>query len=139
MTNQIIEILKQDYQQFPKNQNYNIYADKVYFQDPLNKFIGIKRYKKMINFMATWFQEIKMELHNIDQEKNTIHTKWTLHWKTPLPWKPAIAISGRSELQLNQDNLIISHIDYWDCSIWDVIKQHLQQFSPPLPPNSREN
>ena len=65
-----------------------------------------------------------MDLHEINLSGNRIDTEWTLHWITPLPWQPAIAISGRSELKLNDDNLIISHIDYWHCSGWDVIKQH---------------
>jgi hypothetical protein len=122
----IIDILKTDYQRFPLNQTYNIYAEDVYFQDPLNKFIGIKRYQKMIKFLDTFFKNIKMELHNIEQENDVIYSKWTLYLTSPLPWQPAIAISGTSELKLNSDNLIISHIDYWDCSIFDVIKQNFR-------------
>jgi Uncharacterized conserved protein (DUF2358) len=121
----IIDILKEDYQRFPVNQTYNIYADNVYFKDPLNEFQGIKRYQEMIGFMSKWFQEIKMDVHDIEQKGNLINTRWTLHWTTPLPWQPRIAISGQSELTLDQNNLIISHVDYWDCSRWDVIRQHI--------------
>ncbi len=120
----IIEILKQDYQRFPVNQTYSIYAPDVYFQDPLNKFRGVKRYKEMINFIQTWFLNSKMDLHNIERLGNTIKTEWTLSWNTPVPWKPRISITGWSELGLNSENLIISHIDYWNCSRLDVIKQH---------------
>ena len=45
----VISILKQDYQKFPTDQNYSIYAENVYFEDPLNKFRGIGRYQKMIS------------------------------------------------------------------------------------------
>jgi hypothetical protein len=121
----ILEIVNQDYQHFPINQTYSIYADNVYFQDPLTKFRGLERYKKMINFMATWFQDIQLDLHEIHQVDNKIETQWTLHWTTPLPWRPAITIPGRSELTLNADGLIASHIDYWHCSPFDVLKQHL--------------
>ncbi|MEH2086056.1 DUF2358 domain-containing protein [Nostoc sp.] len=120
----IIEILKQDYQRFPVNQTYSIYAPEVYFQDPLNKFRGVKRYKEMINFIQTWFLNPKMDLHNIQRLGDTIKTEWTLSWNTPLPWKPRISIPGWSELGLNSDGLIISHIDYWNCSRLDVVKQH---------------
>lgn len=119
----IIEILKQDYQQFPENQSYQIYADNVYFEDPMNHFNGLNRYQQMIGFMKTWFWDIQLDLHNITQTENLIETRWTLSWTTPLPWKPRISISGRSELKLNAHNLIESHIDYWDCSRWDVVKQ----------------
>ncbi|MCM0593763.1 MAG: DUF2358 domain-containing protein [Gloeotrichia echinulata IR180] len=120
----IVQILKDDYQRFPINQTYSIYAAEVYFQDPLNKFRGVERYKKMINFIQTWFLNPKMDLHDIQTEGDTIKTEWTLSWNTPLPWKPRISISGWSELRLNAENLIVSHIDYWYCSQLDVLKQH---------------
>jgi hypothetical protein len=94
----IIAILRQDYQRFPIDQTYDIYADNVYFQDPLNQFRGIKRYREMIGFMSQWFQAIKMDVHAIEQQGNIINTRWTLHWTTPLPWRPRIAISGRSRI-----------------------------------------
>ncbi|NES86393.1 MAG: DUF2358 domain-containing protein [Moorea sp. SIO2B7] len=121
----IIEILKEDYQRFPFNQTYNIYSSNVYFKDPLNQFRGIERYKKMINFLSTFFNDIKMDLHEIQRTENIIKTEWTLHMTSPLPWKPRLSIPGRSELQLDQDELIISHIDYWNCSPFDVLKQNL--------------
>ncbi|MBD2509313.1 DUF2358 domain-containing protein [Nostoc muscorum FACHB-395] len=120
----IIEILKEDYQRFPVNQTYSIYAPDVYFQDPLNKFRSVKRYQKMINFIQTWFLNPKMDLHNIQRLGDTIKTEWTLSWNTPLPWKPRISIPGWSELGLNSDGLIVSHVDYWNCSPLDVVKQH---------------
>ncbi|MEH2293859.1 DUF2358 domain-containing protein [Nostoc sp.] len=120
----IIKILKEDYQRFPLNQTYSIYAPDVYFQDPLNKFRGVKRYKEMINFIQTWFLAPKMDLHNIQRLEDTIKTEWTLSWNTPLPWKPRISIPGWSELGINSDDLIVSHVDYWNCSRLDVVKQH---------------
>ncbi len=120
----IIEILKADYQRFPRDQTYKIYAKDVYFKDPMTEFRGIKRYQAMIGFMSQWFQNIQMELHHIEQIGDRLETRWTLSWTTPLPWQPRIAISGKSELMLNDQNLIISHIDYWDCSRWDVLQQH---------------
>lgn len=120
----IIKILKEDYQRFPADQTYSIYAENVFFQDPLNKFRGVKRYKQMIGFIDTWFIDVKMDLHDISQSGDTIKTEWTLSWNTPLPWKPRIAIPGWSELRLNNNRAIVSHIDYWNCSRIDVLKQH---------------
>lgn len=119
----IISILKQDYQNFPADQTYSIYAENVYFEDPLNKFRGIDRYQKMIGFMKSWFNDIQLELHHISQSGDLIKTRWTLSWIAPLPWKPPMAIPGWSELKLNTDELINSHIDYWDISRIDVLKQ----------------
>ena len=121
----IIDILKTDYQQFPHNQTYEIYAENVYFQDPMNKFYGVKRYQQMIGFINQYFLDIKLELHHIAQTENAIATQWTLKWIAPVPWKPAMSIPGRSELKVNDEGLIISHIDYWDISRLDVLTQLL--------------
>ena len=42
----VVEILNQDYQRFPENQTYEIYAQDVYFKDPLNEFRGVDRYQR---------------------------------------------------------------------------------------------
>ncbi len=120
----ILEILTADYQRFPEQPTFSIYAPDVYFKDPLTQFRGLKRYQEMIGFMQRWFQEIQLELHSISTEGTLITTRWTLSWTTPLPWQPRIHISGRSDLLLDHNGLICSHIDYWDCSIWNVLQQH---------------
>ncbi|MBE9178378.1 DUF2358 domain-containing protein [Oculatella sp. LEGE 06141] len=120
----ILEILREDYRKFPHDQTYSIYADDVYFKDPLNEFRGRDRYRTMIGFIKTWFINPRMDVHTLERHGNTVKTEWTLHWNTPLPWKPNIAIPGWSELLVNEDGLITSHVDYWRCSRIDVVKQH---------------
>lgn len=120
----IVERLKADYARFPKDQSYDLYAEDVYFKDPLNEFRGCDRYREMIGFIDQWFKQPKMDLQDISQTGKFIRTDWTLSWTTPLPWQPRIAIPGWSELTLNDGGLITSHIDYWRCSRWDVVKQH---------------
>lgn len=120
----ILEILKQDYQRFPKDQTYSLYAKDVYFQDPLNEFRGVQRYQKMVQFLGTFFKNVQMDLREIHREQDTIETQWTLYLTSPLPWKPRLAIPGRSELKINEEGLIAAHIDYWNCSRWEVLKQN---------------
>ena len=120
----ILQILKDDYQRFPVDQTYSIYAKDVYFKDPTSEFQGVDRYKRTIAFVQAWFRHCKMDLHHIQQTGNSIRTDWTLSWNTPLPWHPRITIPGWSELTLNADGLIVSHLDYWHCSRLDVLKQH---------------
>lgn len=125
MTNMdILQILKKDYSRFPADQTYSIYAEDVYFKDPMTEFRGIRRYQQMIGFIQTFFLNCRMDLHDMQQNGNAIRTNWTLSWNTPLPWKPPISISGWSELTLNDQGAIASHIDYWHCSRFDVLKQH---------------
>ncbi len=122
----LIEILRADYARFPADQTYAIYDPEVYFKDPLNEFRGRDRYERTIQFIATWFRDVVMELHQIQQTGDRIETEWTLHWTSPLPWQPRITIPGRSELHLAGDR-IIAHIDIWHCSRLHVLQQH---FSP---------
>lgn len=121
----LLEILRADYARFPEDPSYEIYAEDVYFRDPMTSFRGRDRYRQMIGFMARWFEEIRLELHGIEQEGDRIHTRWTLSWTTPLPWRPRITIPGTTELIVNRENQIVSHVDSWDCSRWDVVRQHL--------------
>ncbi len=123
----IVEILRDDYRRFPANQTYSLYAQDIFFQDPLNKFRGIKKYKAMIGFINTFFIAPKMDLQAINRVGDTIKMEWVLSWNTPLPWKPRIAIPGWSELKINDDGLIASHVDYWKCSRLDVVKQHFSK------------
>lgn len=120
----ILEALKADYQQFPHNQTYSLYAEDVFFKDPMTQFRGVKRYQAMIRFIQTWFRNCTMKVHDIQQNGDRIRTDWTLTWNTPLPWNPHIAISGWSDLTVNPQGLIIAHIDHWHCSKLNVIKQH---------------
>ncbi|NJK39658.1 MAG: DUF2358 domain-containing protein [Oscillatoriales cyanobacterium RM2_1_1] len=120
---ELIEILKADYERFPENQTYSIYAPDVYFKDPLTEFRGLEKYQKMIDFIRQWFVAVQFDVHDLAQEGGEILSRWTLSWTVPLFWRPRVSISGRSQLQVNSENLIISHIDDWDCSRLDVLKQ----------------
>ena len=119
----LVDILREDYARFPANQTYSLYAPDVFFQDPLNRFRGINRYRAMIKLIETVFIDVRMDLHAIERTGDEIKMRWTLSWNAPLPWKPRMAISGSSELQVNSEELIASHVDYWDCSRLDVLKQ----------------
>ena len=121
----VIETLKADYNRFPKDQTYSLYAEDVYFKDPMNEFRGRDRYQTMLSFIDTWFRNPLLELHDIQRNGDEIRSDWTLYWTTPLPWQPRIQIPGWSELTLNSDGLIGSHVDYWKCNKWDVVKQHI--------------
>lgn len=123
-TEQIIGQLKTDYARFPQDQSYGLYAKDVQFEDPLNSFSGVEKYQKMIGFLSRFFRDIEMELHDIEKTNSElITTHWTLNMTAPVPWAPRLSITGRSELGLNSQQLINSHIDYWNCSRLDVLKQ----------------
>lgn len=122
----IISILKQDYQNFPANQHYDIFAEDFYFEGFFNKFRGIEIYKQMINLYETGFIDTELKLVDIVKSEDIIKTQWILSWTAPFPWKPRVTLPGRSEAKLNADGLISSHIDYLDISHSDLLKQLFQ-------------
>ncbi len=128
----VIQQVKADYAQFPREQSYHLYAKDVYFKDPMNEFRGVEPYQRMIGFIERWFRNIELELHGVEQPQTDMFiTRWTLHFTAPTPWHPRISIPGWSELQLNDAGLICSHIDYWNCSRWSVLKQVFSSVNQP--------
>jgi hypothetical protein len=121
----VLATLREDYARFPENQTYTLYAEDIVFADPIMRVRGRQKYQDMIRFLATWLQHIRLELHEIYQRNQVIHTRWTMSWTAPLPWRPRVVVTGRSELTLNDQGQIQQQIDYWDCSRWEVIRQHL--------------
>ncbi len=121
---ELAEIVKADYGRFPAAQTYEIYAEDVRFKDPVYDFQGLTRYKAMIGFITRWFAHLTLDLHDLAIADDTIQTRWTMSWNAPLPWQPRISVTGRSELRVNAAGKICAHVDTWDCTRWDVIRQH---------------
>ncbi|MCS7030325.1 MAG: DUF2358 domain-containing protein [Gloeomargarita sp. SKYG116] len=120
----ILATLEADYARFPRDQTYSIYAEDIVFADPMMRVRGRQNFQGMIHFLATWFRDIRLDLHEMRQDGPVIHTRWTMSWIAPLPWRPRVTVTGRSELTLNAQGLIQQQIDYWDCSRWDLLRQH---------------
>lgn len=128
----ILQTLREDYLRFPADQTYDIYSDQVYFRDPMNEFRGRERYRQMIQWIDQWFQDIQMDLHQITQQDHQILTQWTLSWNLPLPWRPRLRVDGWTEIQLDDQGLIQSHVDYWKCTRTDLLKQVFFRSRPDL-------
>jgi hypothetical protein len=126
----LIEQLRADYARFPQAQSYHLYAEDVYFRDPMTSFRGVDRYRKMISTLDRLFKDPQLELHSIHQNGQSIRTDWTLSWRSPLPWKPRVQICGWSDLTVNRRGLIDSHIDSWHTSKASVMAQHFPYFFP---------
>ena len=121
----ILTALRQDYDRFPLDQTYSLYSETVFFKDPITEFRGVKKYQEMIALIDRFFHDPQLDLHDIQQTGDRIRTDWTLSWTTPLPWKPRIRISGWSDLTIDlATGLITQHIDFWNCTRWNVVQQH---------------
>lgn len=100
--------------------HYSIYSDDVFFEDPLNKFRGVQRYKSNISFLGESFvfsdAELRLfDLRIIGHEQNIIRTRWRLSMIANFPWRPCISFTGQSDYVVNlSTGKVEKHIDYWD-------------------------
>lgn len=120
---QVMETLIQDYARFPDDQTFALYDPQVQFRDPMSRIRGREQFQTMIAWMQRWFRDLRLELHDIRAEGSLIHTRWRMRWIAPLPWQPAMVVTGRSELKVNEQGLIAAQTDYWDCSRWQLLQQ----------------
>ena len=73
----MLQRLREDYARFPDDQSYDLYAEDVYFKDPMTEFRGIARYQQMIGMIDRFFTQPQLELHDIQQMGQAIRTDWT--------------------------------------------------------------
>ncbi|HEY9811090.1 MAG TPA: DUF2358 domain-containing protein [Halomicronema sp.] len=130
---QIIETLKQDLPTlFEKDISYDIYSQDIYFKDPVNTFKNKFNYRIIfwtLRFHGKlFFKELYFDLHNVSQiAENIIIAQWTVRGVLRLPWKAQLFFNGDSTYKLNQNSLIYEHIDQWDRTPAEILKQFLPQ------------
>jgi hypothetical protein len=117
---------------FERDLSYDIYSQDISFKDPVNTFKGKFNYRIIfwtLRFHGQlFFTEIYFDLHNIQQpapesEPEIILANWTVRGILRLPWKPTLFFNGYSTYKLNQAGLIDEHIDTWDRSPLEILKQ----------------
>lgn len=127
----IIEILKLDLPTlFQKDISYDIYTQNIYFKDPVNTFQGKFNYRIIfwtLRFHAKlFFREIYFDVHQIDRvETDSIRVDWTVRGTLRLPWRSKLFFNGYSMYKLDRNCLIYEHIDTWDRSPTEILKQFL--------------
>lgn len=127
----IINTLKQDLPAlFERDISYDIYSSNIIFRDPVNYFKGKLNYRIIfwtLRFHGRlFFTELFFDLHDVSwSEVNTIRADWTVRGQLRVPWQSSIFFNGYSLYTLNPDGLIYSHIDRWDRSPGDILRQFL--------------
>ena len=130
---QVVNTLKKDLPTlFDKDISYDIYSQDIYFQDPVNKFKGKINYRIIfwtLRFHAQlFFTEIYFDLHDVNRiNENTILANWTVRGILRVPWKARLFFNGYSTYKLNIDHLIYEHIDTWDRSSGEILKQFIRK------------
>ncbi len=84
--------------------------EKIIFVDPFNKIKGKNNLKILLTSFLYKFNNPKFNILNVTKDRTSHFVKWKLELRYK---KKKIIFFGMSELVV-KNNLIISHIDYWD-------------------------
>lgn len=124
-----IETLKHDLPTlFDRDISYEIYTRDIEFKDPVNRFKGKLNYRIIfwtLRFHARlFFTEIFFDLHSVDRAAaDTILANWTVRGTLRVPWKAQIFFNGYSTYKLDSEGTIYEHIDTWDRSPGEILRQ----------------
>lgn len=115
---------------FERDLSYDIYSQDIFFRDPVNTFKGKFNYRIIfwtLRFHGRlFFTELFFDLHQVEAvDWNTIRADWTVRGTLRLPWKANLLFNGFSTYKFNEQGLIHEHIDTWDRSPGDILRQFL--------------
>ena len=83
----------------------------IIFVDPFNNIKGLDNFKNIFYHMFDTVEEPKFDIIDYAQNKDHIFLKWKM---TFYAFKASQTIEGMSDITLNKEGKVISHLDYWD-------------------------
>ncbi|WP_025900160.1 nuclear transport factor 2 family protein [Sneathiella glossodoripedis] len=89
-------------------------AEDVFFKDPFNELRSRKLLKRVFLDMFEKCENYSFDVHSIYYNANpdSFILKWT--FKATLPKLGDLDFDGLSEVSINEEGKVISHVDYWD-------------------------
>ena len=97
---------------FKNIEKFDDLVDKdIEFSDPFNHFKGIENFKKVFYHMFKNVKNPSFIILDYSKNKHKVFLKWKMVFYA---FKSKQFIEGISEITLNNDGKINSHIDYWD-------------------------
>lgn len=117
---------------FQQDISYDIYTQDIDFRDPVNHFKGKFNYRIVfwtLRFHARlFFSQISFDLHSVTySEPDTILATWTVRGILRLPWSPNLYFNGTSTYKFNPAFQIYEHVDTWDRSPIEILKQFVEK------------
>ena len=117
---------------FDRDISYDIYSQDIFFRDPVNTFKGKFNYRIIfwtLRFHGRlFFTDLHFDLHRVEAtDPTTIRADWTVRGTLRLPWRAKLFFNGYSIYKLNDAALIYEHIDTWDRSPGEILRQFWQR------------
>ena len=85
--------------------------ENIVFIDPFNNVIGSENFKKIFYHMFKNVKNPKFSVLDFTIGKKNVYLKWEMSFKA---FNSIQKIEGVSEIILNKNGKVSSHIDYWD-------------------------
>ena len=85
--------------------------ENIYFEDPFNKVYGIENFKRIFSNTLNKLDNVEFKVLNIISKNNIYIIKWEMIY---FAFNKNNSIFGLSEVTIDKNEKIISHIDYWD-------------------------
>ncbi|MBL6850862.1 MAG: nuclear transport factor 2 family protein [Alphaproteobacteria bacterium] len=85
--------------------------ENIIFIDPFNNIKGSNEFKKIFYHMFKSVKDPKFLIIDYLVGKNIVFLKWKMSFNA---FNSSQQIEGVSELRINEEGKIYSHIDYWD-------------------------
>jgi len=85
--------------------------ENIIFIDPFNNIKGSNEFKKIFYHMFKNVKDPKFLIIDYLVGKNIVFLKWKMSFNA---FNSSQQIEGVSELRINEEGKIYSHIDYWD-------------------------
>ena len=89
----------------------DLVVKEIIFIDPFNNIKGLDNFKNIFYHMFDTVEEPKFDIVDYAQNKDHIFLKWKM---TFYAFKASQTIEGMSDITLNKEGKVISHLDYWD-------------------------
>ncbi len=89
----------------------DLVVNDIIFIDPFNNIKGLDNFKNIFYHMFDTVEEPKFDIVDYAQSKDHIFLKWKM---TFYAFKASQTIEGMSDITLNNEGKVISHLDYWD-------------------------
>ena len=89
----------------------HLVTNDIIFVDPFNNIRGLNNFKKIFYHLLDNVKQPKFIIIDYAQKKDQIFVKWKMSFYA---FNALHIIEGMSDITLNEEGKIKSHLDYWD-------------------------
>jgi len=102
-------------QETPIEKYAHIFDEKIYFEDPFQKVVGLSNVYGVFQHMYETLYDPRFIIDEIISERQCAYFRWTFSYQRSESHKRE-KFTGVSRVQFLETGKVISHVDYWDAA-----------------------